>query len=56
MAEINSLYESSLGMYPQLSLRCFCQLTEVKYHCLRDYRQGLAIQAQKELEKAQQIE
>lgn len=56
MAEINSLYESSLGRYPQLSLRRFCQLAEVKYHCLRDYRQGLALQEQKAQAKAQQIE
>lgn len=56
MAEINSLYESSLRRYPKLSLRHFCQLAEVKYHCLRDYRQGVAVQEQKAQAKAQQIE
>ena len=56
MAELNSLYETNLGRYPKLSLRHFCQLAEVKYYCLRDYRRGLAVQEQKAQAKAEQIE
>jgi transposase InsO family protein len=56
MAELNILYESSLEMYPKLSLHHFCQLAKVKYYCLRDYRQSLTVQEQKAQVKTQQIE
>jgi transposase InsO family protein len=56
MAELNTLYESSLERYPKLSLHRFCNFAEVKYHGLRDYRQGLAVRERKALEKAQQLE
>jgi transposase InsO family protein len=56
MAELNTLYESSLGKYPQLSLRHFCQIAEVKYHRLRDYRQALSVHEQKAQDKTEQIE
>lgn len=56
MAEVNSLYETSLAKYPKLSLRHFCQLAEVKYHRLRDYRQNRAVQEHKAQAKADQIE
>lgn len=56
MAELNSIYESSLALYPKLSLRGFCQWAEVKYHCLRDFRRTLSYKQQKEQAKAQKVE
>jgi hypothetical protein len=56
MAEFNSSYESSLAVYPKLSLRSFCQVAEVKYSRLRDYRRSVKYKQQKELAKAQKIE
>lgn len=56
MPELNTIYESSLALYPGLSLRHFCQLAEVKYHRLRDFRRTLRYQAQQGQAKAQEIE
>lgn len=56
MAELNSIYEASLALYPKLSLRRFCQVAEVKYHNLRDFRQTLSYRKQKEQANAQKVE
>jgi putative transposase len=56
MAEFNAFYESSLAVYPKLSLRRFCQVAELKYSRLRDFRQTLSDKQQKEQVKSQQIE
>lgn len=56
MAELYTLYETSLERYPQLSLRHFCQMAEVKYHCLRDYRQTLSAQKNKGQLRTQQMQ
>jgi putative transposase len=56
MTEFNNIYESSLALNPKLSLRQFCQIAEVKYHRLRDFRQTLNCKQYSEQVKAKQIE
>lgn len=56
MTEFNSIYESSSALYPKLSLRRFCQMVEIKYHRLRDFRRTLSYTQQKEQAKAQKVE
>lgn len=56
MAEFNAIYEGILTTHPQLSLRRFCQVAEVKYSRLRDFRQTLNSKRKKEQTRSQQIE
>lgn len=56
MAELNTIYESSLSRYPKLSLRRFCQVAEATYSRLRDFRRTLTYQQQKEQANRQKIE
>ncbi|MGL4610706.1 MAG: hypothetical protein ACRCYY_13665 [Trueperaceae bacterium] len=56
MGELNSIYESSLALYPKLSLRRFCPMADIQYHRLRDFRRTLSHKTQKEQLNVQQVE